>query len=109
MQLQQYQNHEGYYWHVLPQIEWQEDILYCPCSYHMSTHNFMPAPCSSLSLRLNCSSLRNSLKTSLDKMVEAGIRELPVVSNDNSKRVVSMLSRKDIIRTYHDEVERIKG
>jgi len=42
-------------------------------------------------------------------MTEAEIRELPVVSDENSKGVVSMLSRKDIIRTYHDEMERIKG
>jgi len=52
---------------------------------------------------------RDSLKTALRKMTEAEIRELPVVSDENSRRVVSMLSRKDIIRTYHDEMERIKG
>jgi len=51
---------------------------------------------------------RDSLKTALRKMTEAEIRELPVVSDENSRRVVSMLSWKDIIRTYHDEMERIK-
>jgi len=51
----------------------------------------------------------DSLKIALRKMVEAEIRELPVVSDEDSRRVVSMLSRKDIIRTYHDEMERIKG
>jgi CIC family chloride channel protein len=50
----------------------------------------------------------DSLKTALRKMTEAEIRELPVVSDEDSRRVVSMLSRKDIIRTYHDEIERHK-
>jgi CIC family chloride channel protein len=52
--------------------------------------------------------LGDSLKTALRKMTEAEIRELPVVSNEDSQRVVSMLSRKDIIRTYHDQIERLK-
>jgi CIC family chloride channel protein len=51
----------------------------------------------------------DNLKTALKKMTEAEIRELPVVSSEDSKRVISMLSRKDIIRTYHNEIERIKG
>jgi CIC family chloride channel protein len=51
----------------------------------------------------------DSLKAALRKMTEAEIRELPVVSEVDSRRVISMLSRKDIIRTYHDEMERIKG
>jgi CIC family chloride channel protein len=53
--------------------------------------------------------LEDSLKTALRKMTEAEIRELPVVSSENSNVVVSMLSRKDIIRTYHDEIERLKA
>jgi CIC family chloride channel protein len=52
--------------------------------------------------------MEDSLKTALRKMTEVEIRELPVVSNENSQRVVSMLSRKDIIRTYHDEMERLQ-
>jgi CIC family chloride channel protein len=52
--------------------------------------------------------LGDSLKTALRKMTEAEIRELPVVSSEDSRTVVSMLSRKDIIRTYHDEIERLK-
>jgi CIC family chloride channel protein len=51
----------------------------------------------------------DNLNTALRKMTEAEIRELPVVSNEDSRRVISMLSRKDIIRIYHDEIERIKG
>ena len=50
----------------------------------------------------------DSLKAALRKMTEAEIRELPVVSEVDSRRVISMLSRKDIIRTYHDEIERLK-
>ncbi len=50
----------------------------------------------------------DSLKTALQKMTEAEIRELPVVSKENPWKVISMLSRKDVIRTYHDEIERLK-
>jgi chloride channel protein, CIC family len=50
----------------------------------------------------------DSLKTALRKMTEAEIRELPVVSDEDSGRVISMLSRKDIIQAYHDEIERLK-
>lgn len=51
----------------------------------------------------------DNVKTALRKMTEAEIRELPVVISEDSRRVISMLSRKDIIRTYHNEIERIKG
>jgi CIC family chloride channel protein len=51
----------------------------------------------------------DSLKTALQKMTEAEIRELPVVSKENPWKVISMLSRKDVIRTYHDEMERLKA
>jgi CIC family chloride channel protein len=50
----------------------------------------------------------DNLSTALKKMTEAEVRELPVVSREDSRRVISMLSRKDIIRTYHDEMERSK-
>jgi CIC family chloride channel protein len=52
--------------------------------------------------------LGDDLNTALKKMTVAEIRELPVVSREDSRKVISMLSRKDIIRTYHDEIERIK-
>lgn len=48
----------------------------------------------------------DNLNTALKKMSEAEIRELPVVSKEDSRKVISMLSRKDIIRIYHDEFER---
>ena len=50
----------------------------------------------------------DNLNTALKKMTQAEIRELPVVSKDDSRKVLSILSRKDIIRTYHDEIERLK-
>ncbi len=50
----------------------------------------------------------DNLNTALKKMTEAEIRELPVVSKDDSQKVLSMLSRKDVIRTYHDEIEKHK-
>jgi CIC family chloride channel protein len=50
----------------------------------------------------------DTLNTALKKMTSAEIRELPVVSEEDSRSLLSMLSRKDIIRTYHDEIERIK-
>ncbi|MEW6377506.1 MAG: CBS domain-containing protein, partial [Thermodesulfobacteriota bacterium] len=52
--------------------------------------------------------LEDNLNTALKKMTEAEIRELPVVSKEDSKRVISMLSRKDVIRIYNDEIEKIK-
>jgi CIC family chloride channel protein len=52
--------------------------------------------------------LEDNLNTALKKMTQAEIRELPVVSKDDSQKVLSMLSRKDVIRTYHDEIERHK-
>lgn len=50
----------------------------------------------------------DNLNTALKKMTQAEIRESPVVSVEDSRKVISMLSRKDIIRTYHNEIERIK-
>ncbi len=51
----------------------------------------------------------DSLKTALRKMTEAEIRELPVVSEEDSRKVISIISRKDVIQTYHDEIERLQG
>jgi len=48
----------------------------------------------------------DNLNTALEKMTQAEIRELPVVSNEDPKRVISTQSRKDVIRTHHDEVEK---
>jgi CIC family chloride channel protein len=48
----------------------------------------------------------DSLHTALKKMAAAEIRELPVVSIDDPKKVISMVGRKDLIRTYHNEIEK---
>jgi CIC family chloride channel protein len=50
----------------------------------------------------------DTLHTALKKMAEAEIRELPVVTREDPRRVISMVSRKDVIRAYHDEIERLK-
>jgi CIC family chloride channel protein len=50
----------------------------------------------------------DSLNTALTRMTENEIRSLPVVAKENSGKVVSMLSRKDVIRTYREEIERLK-
>jgi len=50
----------------------------------------------------------DSLKTALEKMTEAEIRELPVVSKEDSRKVLSMLSRKDMVRVYHHEMKGLK-
>jgi CIC family chloride channel protein len=47
----------------------------------------------------------DSLHTALKKMTSADIRELPVVSKEDSQKVISMLGRKDLIRTYHNQIE----
>ncbi len=52
--------------------------------------------------------LEDHLDTALKKMTEAEIRELPVIDHIDSKKVLSMLSRKDIIRAYHNQIEKIK-
>lgn len=52
--------------------------------------------------------LDDSLNTALKLMAAADLRELPVVQKDNPKKVITSVSRKDIVRTYHDEVERTK-
>ncbi len=51
----------------------------------------------------------DSLNTALKLMADADVRELPVVSPDDRGRIVSVISRKDITRTYHEEMERVKG
>ena len=50
----------------------------------------------------------DSLNTALGLMATADVRELPVVSKDDGRRVISIISRKDITRTYHEEIERAK-
>jgi CIC family chloride channel protein len=50
----------------------------------------------------------DSLNTALRLMAVADLRELPVVGKDDPRKVISVVSRKDITRAYHDEMERAK-
>ncbi len=50
--------------------------------------------------------MEDTLNTALKLMAEINVRELPVVSTENARRIVSLISRKDITRAYHDEIER---
>jgi CIC family chloride channel protein len=53
--------------------------------------------------------MEDSLNTALELMEDADVRELPVVSREDRGRIISLVSRKDITRTYHEEMERAKG
>lgn len=50
----------------------------------------------------------DSLNTALKAMAVVNVRELPVVSKENPRKIISMVSRKDITRAYHEEMERNK-
>jgi CIC family chloride channel protein len=52
--------------------------------------------------------MEDSLNTALKLMAVVNVRELPVVSKENPGRIISMVSRKDITRAYHKEMERMK-
>ncbi len=48
----------------------------------------------------------DSLNTALKYMAVVNVRELPVVSKEDPGKIISMVSRKDITRAYHQEMER---
>jgi CIC family chloride channel protein len=50
----------------------------------------------------------DTLNTALSLMASLDVRELPVVSKDDPRKVISFVSRKDITRAYHEEVERVR-
>jgi chloride channel protein, CIC family len=50
----------------------------------------------------------DSLNTALRLMADLDIRELPVVGKQDPRKVLSIISRKDITRSYHEEIERLK-
>ena len=52
--------------------------------------------------------MEDSLNTALKLMAVVNVRELPVVSKEDPGRIISMVSRKDITRAYHKEMERNK-
>jgi chloride channel protein, CIC family len=51
----------------------------------------------------------DSLNTELELMAANDVRELPVVTKADPRRVVSIINRKDITRTYQNEIERVEG
>ncbi len=50
----------------------------------------------------------DTVNTALGVMADLDVRELPVVSKDDPGKVVALVSRKGIIRAYHEEMERVK-
>ncbi len=44
----------------------------------------------------------DTLQTALEKMIALNVNELPVVSSDNPKTLVSMLSKQDLITCYYN-------
>ena len=52
--------------------------------------------------------LNDSLNTALRLMADADIRELPVVAAEDPGKVVALVSRKDIIRAYHDHMGQVR-
>jgi len=48
----------------------------------------------------------DSLNTALKLMADMDVRELPVVSEEDRGKIISMISRRDITRAYHREMER---
>lgn len=52
--------------------------------------------------------LNDSLNAALRLMADADIRELPVVAAEEPGKVVALVSRKDIIRAYHDHLGQVR-
>jgi chloride channel protein, CIC family len=52
--------------------------------------------------------MEDSLNTALKLMADLDVRELPVVDRWNRRKVLSIISRKDITKAYHHEIERAK-
>ncbi len=50
----------------------------------------------------------DSLNEALRVMAALDVRELPVVNGGDQRKVISIVSRKDITRAYHQEMERAK-
>jgi CIC family chloride channel protein len=48
----------------------------------------------------------DTLNAALKLMAIVNVRELPVVSKEDRRKIISMVSRKDITRAYHQEMER---
>lgn len=46
----------------------------------------------------------DTLNTALKIMADVNVRELPVVAKDDPRKIISIVSRKDITRAYHKEI-----
>ena len=75
---------------------------------HTSIHSFLLAKDIATG-NVVAVTMEDSLNTALKLMAEANVRELPVVIQGDQTQVISSINRKDITRTYHDEMERLKG
>lgn len=51
----------------------------------------------------------DTLNTALKIMAAVNVQELPVVSKEDPRKIVSIVSRKDITRAYHQEIERTRS
>jgi CIC family chloride channel protein len=51
----------------------------------------------------------DTVNTALGVMADLDVRELPVMSKDDPGKVIALVSRKDITRAYHEEMERVKS
>lgn len=52
--------------------------------------------------------MNDSLNTALKIMADLNVRELPVVTAEEPNKVAAVVSRKDITRAYHEEMDRLK-
>jgi chloride channel protein, CIC family len=52
--------------------------------------------------------MNDSLNTALKIMADLDVRELPAVIIEEPGKVATVISRKDITRAYHDEMDRLK-
>ncbi len=46
----------------------------------------------------------DNLNTALKAMADVNVRELPVVAKEDPRKIISIVSRKDITRAYHQEI-----
>jgi chloride channel protein, CIC family len=74
----------------------------------VSLHKFLLAKDIAVS-RVVAVTMGDSLNIALKLMADADVRELPVVSQEDRTKVISIISRKDITRTYSEEMVQVKN
>ncbi len=55
-----------------------------------------------------CVFLEESLQNALDKMAQINVDELPVVSSDDQNTIITMISKRDIIGYYYEQIRETK-